>query len=89
MPALTGGRIRSNLAVQTSRQREALISYQSAILNSLEELENALVSYSQEQERPNHKSDILHPDSSPTVAASARLVFLIRNRVLPEVSRLE
>lgn len=54
LPLFTGGRIRSNIAVHTSRQREALISYQSTILNSLEEVENALVSYSQEQERRDH-----------------------------------
>jgi NodT family efflux transporter outer membrane factor (OMF) lipoprotein len=51
LPLFTGGRIRSNIAVQSSRQRAALISYQSAILNSLEEVQNALVNYSQEQER--------------------------------------
>jgi NodT family efflux transporter outer membrane factor (OMF) lipoprotein len=51
LPLFTGGRIRSNVAVQTSRQRAALISYQSVILNSLEEVQNALVNYSQEQER--------------------------------------
>ena len=51
LPLFTGGRIRSNIAVQTSRQRAALIGYQSAILNSLEEVQNALVNYSQEQER--------------------------------------
>jgi outer membrane protein, multidrug efflux system len=51
LPLFTGGRIRSNIRVQTSRQRAALISYQSAILNSLEEVQNALVDYSQEQER--------------------------------------
>ena len=57
LPLFTGGRIRSNIAVQTSRQREALISYQSAILTSLEEVENALVSYSQEQERRDRLND--------------------------------
>lgn len=51
LPLFTGGRIRSNIAVQTSRQREALISYQASILNALEEVQNALVNYSQEQER--------------------------------------
>lgn len=51
LPLFTGGRIRSNIAVQTSRQREALISYQSSILTGLEEVQNALVNYSQEQER--------------------------------------
>jgi len=39
------------IAVQTRGQREAVIGYQSTILNALEEVENALVSYSQEQER--------------------------------------
>jgi len=51
LPLFTGGRIRSNIAVETSRQRAASIGYQSAILKSLEEVENALVNYSEEQER--------------------------------------
>jgi NodT family efflux transporter outer membrane factor (OMF) lipoprotein len=51
LPLFTGGRIRSNIAVQTSRQREALISYESSVLNALEEVQDALVNYSQEQER--------------------------------------
>ncbi len=51
MPLFTGGRIRSNIAVQTWRQRGALISYESVVLNSLEEVQDALATYSQEQER--------------------------------------
>jgi outer membrane protein TolC len=51
LPLFTAGRIRSNIAVQNSRQRGALVSYQSTILQALEEVENALVKYSQEQER--------------------------------------
>ncbi len=51
LPLFTGGRIRSNIAVQSSRQRGAVIRYQSVILNSLEEVQDALVNYSQEQER--------------------------------------
>ena len=51
LPVFTGGRIRSNIAIQTSRQRQALIGYQSNVLNALEEVQNALVNYSQEQER--------------------------------------
>jgi outer membrane protein, multidrug efflux system len=51
LPLFTGGRIRSNIAVQNSRQREALISYHSSVLNALEEVQNALVNYAQEQER--------------------------------------
>ena len=51
LPLFTGGRIRANIALQTSRQREALISYEAVILTALEEVENALVDYSEEQER--------------------------------------
>jgi len=51
LPLFTGGRIRSNIAVQDARQREALISYRSSVLNALEEVQNALVNYAQEQER--------------------------------------
>ncbi len=51
VPLFNGGRIRSNIAVQSSRQRAALIGYRSAILNALEEVQNALVNYSDEQER--------------------------------------
>lgn len=51
LPLFTGGRIRSNIAVQNARQREALIGYQSSVLNALEEVQNALVNYAEEQER--------------------------------------
>lgn len=51
LPLFTGGRIRSNIALQNSRQRQALISYQSSVLHALEDVENALVDYSEEQER--------------------------------------
>jgi len=51
LPLFTGGRIRSNIAVQNARWKQTQILYQSTVLNSLEETENALVNYSQEQER--------------------------------------
>jgi outer membrane protein, multidrug efflux system len=51
LPIFTGGRIRSNVAVQNARWKEAQVLYQSTVLNSLEETEDALVNYSQEQER--------------------------------------
>ena len=51
LPIFTGGRIRSNVAVQNARWKQTQILYQSTVLNSLEETENALVNYSEEQER--------------------------------------
>ena len=46
-----GGRIRQNIEVQTALQEQALIKYESVILTALEEVENALVAYAQEQIR--------------------------------------
>jgi NodT family efflux transporter outer membrane factor (OMF) lipoprotein len=54
LPIFTGGRIRSNVAIQNARWKEAQIVYQSTVLNSLEDTEDALVNYSQEQERRDH-----------------------------------
>ena len=51
LPIFTGGRIRSNVAVQNARWKQTQILYQSKVLNSLAETENALVNYSQEQAR--------------------------------------
>ncbi|NJD62145.1 MAG: efflux transporter outer membrane subunit [Deltaproteobacteria bacterium] len=57
IPLFTGGRIRSNIDVQTSRRDAARIRYRSAILNALEEVQDALVAYSQEQERRDRLND--------------------------------
>ena len=51
LPVFTGGRIRSNVAVQKARTKQALSIYQSAVLNALEDTENALVNYANEQDR--------------------------------------
>ncbi len=45
------GRVRQNIEVETAKQEQALIRYESAILNALEEVENALVAYADEQVR--------------------------------------
>lgn len=54
VPVFTGGRIRSNVAVQDARVREAWAAYQKTVLTSLEETENALVNYADEQSRRDH-----------------------------------
>jgi multidrug efflux system outer membrane protein len=51
LPIFTGGRIRSNVAVQDARMKQAALTYQSTVLSALEETENALVNYSTEQDR--------------------------------------
>jgi NodT family efflux transporter outer membrane factor (OMF) lipoprotein len=46
-----GNAIRQNIEVQTARQEQALIQYESAVLKALEEVENVLVAYAKEQLR--------------------------------------
>lgn len=46
-----GGAIRQNIEVQSALQEQALIKYETAILSALEDVENALVAYGEEQIR--------------------------------------
>lgn len=45
------GAIRRNIEVKSALQEQALIRYESAVLHALEEVENALVAYAEEQQR--------------------------------------
>ena len=45
------GRVRQNIKVQNALQEQALVRYEAAILSALEEVENALIAYAQEQNR--------------------------------------
>jgi NodT family efflux transporter outer membrane factor (OMF) lipoprotein len=62
LPIFTAGRIRANVAVQEARVKEAQIAYRSAVLTALEETENALVSYSNEQERRDRLQRVIEAD---------------------------
>jgi multidrug efflux system outer membrane protein len=50
-PILDAGKIRANIRVQNAREQEALAQYQQTVLTSLEDVENALTAYQQEQLR--------------------------------------
>jgi len=50
-PIIYFGRIRANIQVQNAKQQQALFDYEQTILTSLEDVENALVSYYKEDER--------------------------------------
>lgn len=50
-PLFNAGAIRANIAVQNALQEQALLQYEVAILTAIEEVENALVAYAQEQQR--------------------------------------
>ena len=51
MPIFTAGKIRGNIEAQKQRLDQALTQYQSTVLRSLEETENALVAYGHEKDR--------------------------------------
>ena len=51
LPLFTGGRVRSDIAAASARRGAALVLYRSAVLRALEETQNALVRYAEEQER--------------------------------------
>lgn len=66
------GAIRQNVKVQTARQEQALIQYQSSVLGAQEEVENALVSYAKEH---NRRGSLLK-----SVAAAKQADLLARDR---------
>jgi len=54
LPIFTGGRLRANMEASKQRLSQARLAYQSAVLRSLEDAENALTAYGREQERREH-----------------------------------
>jgi multidrug efflux system outer membrane protein len=72
VPIFTGGRIRSNIRVQDARLQQSVLRYRSAVLSALEETENALVNYSNEQSR--------HERLESAVLANEEAVKLSRER---------
>jgi NodT family efflux transporter outer membrane factor (OMF) lipoprotein len=52
-PVIDFGRIRSHIDFQNAAQAEALLSYEQTILQALEEVEDALVAYMEEEKRLN------------------------------------
>ncbi len=54
------GAICQNIEVQSALQEQYLIAYESAILSALEEVENGLVAYAEEQQRKESLSEATH-----------------------------
>lgn len=50
-PLFDAGRIRSNINVRTAAQEESLLTYRNTILVAMRDVENALVAFTNEQER--------------------------------------
>jgi outer membrane protein TolC len=64
LPVFTGGRIRSNIAVQEACVKGALAAYHSAILIAFEETEDALVSFGNEQDRRDRLAATVEADET-------------------------
>jgi NodT family efflux transporter outer membrane factor (OMF) lipoprotein len=50
-PIFNAGRIRQNIKIQSEQEKQALIAYESAVLRSLSEVENALIAIRRTKER--------------------------------------
>jgi multidrug efflux system outer membrane protein len=53
-PIIDFGTIRSNIKLQNAKQQEAMDIYTKSVLNALEDVENALIAYGNEQQRLNY-----------------------------------
>jgi NodT family efflux transporter outer membrane factor (OMF) lipoprotein len=67
-----GGALRLNIDLETERQKEALLSYKSTVLQARQEVENTLTAYAKEQ--------IREEALQKAVAAARRTEFLARDR---------
>jgi outer membrane protein TolC len=67
------GAIRKNIEVQNALQEQALNRYESTVLGALEEVDNALTDYAQEQER--RKALITSAEAADNAAKLARFQY--------------
>ena len=70
LPIFTGGKIRANIEAQKQRLDQALTEYQSRVLRSLEETENALVAYGHERDRQARLMAAVEASRQATMLAS-------------------
>ena len=57
LPIFNAGRIRSNIEVQKAIQEQSLVAYQKTVLTALQEVENALIASTKEQEHRKALTD--------------------------------
>ena len=77
-PIFDAGAIRQNINVQSAFAEEYLLQYKSTVLNALQEVENALISYAQDQQRrENLRQAALAAQEAATLARQEFEVGLI------------
>jgi outer membrane protein TolC len=70
LPIFTAGKIRGNIEAQKQRLDQALTQYQSTVLRSLEETENALVAYGHEKDREEKLVESVEASRQATLLAT-------------------
>jgi NodT family efflux transporter outer membrane factor (OMF) lipoprotein len=50
-PIFSGGSIRQNIEIQSARQEQAMIKYEATVLSTIEEVENIITAYAEQQVR--------------------------------------
>ena len=70
LPIFTAGKIRGNIEAQKQRLEQAVMQYQSTVLKSLEETENALVAYGHEKNRQEKLVAAVESSRQATMLAS-------------------
>jgi NodT family efflux transporter outer membrane factor (OMF) lipoprotein len=69
-PIFNAGRLKANIDVQNSRQRQALATYQKTVLCALQDVENALSAYSTEQIRRQALQDAVNANHTAVALAT-------------------
>jgi NodT family efflux transporter outer membrane factor (OMF) lipoprotein len=59
LPIFTGGKVRSNVAVQIARMKQAQATYESTVLRAVEETDNALVNFDNERRRRDRLEQVV------------------------------
>ena len=78
-PIFDADRIRANIEVQDALQEQALARYEQVILISLEEVENALVSYTKEQVRQRWLEESVRANQNAVEIANERYLSGLEN----------
>jgi len=73
IPLFAGGSIRQNIEIQSAVQEQYLIAYENAVLSALEEVENALAAFREEQSR--RQSLIDATDAAKQAAELAKIKY--------------
>lgn len=87
-PIFNAGRIRQTIAVQNALQEQALATYESTLLTALQDVENALVAYAQEQQRHDAlQNGAVAAQNAATLALNQYSAGLIDFQVVLETQR--